>query len=98
MVKLFGKQYYIDLDGITERCKTGHTIKEEDDEEESLEVNIFKYEVIKMCLSTVLSEAEEIDEEIAPFNQNGTSIAFKIAFNTLIKNNILLEQENEDDE
>ena len=97
MVKLFGKQYYIDLDGITERCKTGNTIKEDDDEE-SLEVNIFKYEVIKMCLSTVLSEAEEIDEEIAPFNQNGTSIAFKIAFNTLIKNNILLEQENEDDE
>lgn len=53
-----------------------------------------------MCLSTVLSEAEEMDEEIAPFSQNGTSIAFKIAFNTLIKNNILIEQEqeNEDDE
>ena len=42
--------------------------------------------------------AERIDEEVAPFNQYGTSIAFKIAFNTLIKNNILLEQENEDDE
>jgi hypothetical protein len=99
MVELFGKQYYIDLDGITERCKTGNTIKEEG-EEDTLEVNIFKYEVIKMCLSTVLSEAEEMDEEIAPFSQNGTSIAFKIAFNTLIKNNILVEQEqeNEDDE
>ena len=33
MLELFGKEYYIDLDTITERCRTGETIKDEDDEE-----------------------------------------------------------------
>ena len=46
-----------------------------------------------MCLGTVLSEAEEVDEELGAFSQKGTSIAFKVAFNTLIKNNILIENE-----
>ena len=92
MLELFGKQFYIDLETITERCKTGNTIKDEDGED-TLEVNIFKYEVVKMCLGTILSEAEEVDEELGAFSQKGTSIAFKIAFNTLLKNNILIEED-----
>ena len=96
MVELFGKSYYIDVDGITEKCRTGNTIKDEDGGE-SLEINIFKYEIIKMCLERVLGEVDEIDEEMAMFGKNNTTISFKIAFNTLIKYNILIE-ENEDDE
>ncbi len=96
MVELFGKTYYIDVDGITDKCRTGNTIKEEDGSE-SLEINIFKYEIIKMCLERVLGEVDEIDEEMAMFGENNITISFKIAFNTLIKNNILIE-ENEDDE
>lgn len=96
MVELFGKTYYIDVDGITDKCRTGNTIKEEDGSE-SLEINIFKYEIIKMCLERVLGEVDEIDEEMAMFGKNNITISFKIAFNTLIKNNILIE-ENEDDE
>ena len=53
MVEIFGKEYYIDIDGITDKCRTGRTIKT-DDEEDSLEVNIFKYEIIKMCLDRIL--------------------------------------------
>ena len=89
MVELFGKSYYIDIDGITEKCRTGNTIK--DDEGETLEINIFKYEIIKMCLDRVLSEYEEVDEGLGPFAQNNTTTSFKIAFNTLIKNQILIE-------
>lgn len=96
MVELFGKTYYIDVDGITDKCRTGNTIKEEDGSE-SLEINIFKYEIIKMCLERVLGEVDEIDEEMVMFGKNNITISFKIAFNTLIKNNILIE-ENEDDE
>jgi hypothetical protein len=96
MVELFGKSYYIDVDGITDKCRTGNTIKEEDGSE-SLEINIFKYEIIKMCLERVLGEVDDIDEEMALFGKNNITVSFKIAFNTLIKNNILIE-ENEDDE
>jgi fructose-1-phosphate kinase PfkB-like protein len=92
MVELFGKSYYIDIDGITEKCRTGNQIKEEDGSE-TTEINIFKYEIIKMCLERVLNEFNEADEELGAFAQNGTSPSFKIAFNTLIKNEILIEED-----
>jgi hypothetical protein len=100
MVELFGKNYYIDIDGITEKCRTGYTIKEddEDDVNEATEINIFKYEIIKMCLERILGEVDEVDEEMGVFAKNNTTTSFKIAFNTLIKYKILIEELNEDDE
>jgi hypothetical protein len=95
MVEVFGKLYYIDLDSISEVCRTGKTIKDEEDDSETLEINIFKYEVIKMCIERVLNEFEDSDEEMGLFAQKETTVSFRIAFNTLLKNNILIEEENE---
>ena len=91
MVELFGKSYYIDIDGITEKCRTGNTIK--DDEGETLEINIFKYEIIKMCLDRVLNDYEDVDEEMGVFGSNNVNVSLKIAFNTLIKHGILIEDD-----
>lgn len=93
MVELFGKSYYIDIDGITEKCRTGNTIKDEESEEETLEINIFKYEIIKMCLDRILNDFEDVDEEMGVFGSNNVNVSFKIAFNTLIKNGILIEDD-----
>jgi hypothetical protein len=46
-----------------------------------------------MCLERVLSEYQEVDEKMGPFAQNELSISFKIAFNTLIKYQILIEED-----
>ena len=46
-----------------------------------------------MCLDRILNEYIEMDEQIIPFSQNEVSVSFKIAFNTLIKNKILLEED-----
>jgi hypothetical protein len=97
MVELFGKNYYIDIDGITDKCRTNKTV-EDDEDEGSTEINIFKYEIIKMCLERVLGEIDDVDEEMGPFAKNTTTTSFKIAFNTLIKYKILIEELNEDDE
>jgi hypothetical protein len=94
MVEIFGKEYYINLDGITDKCRTGNNIKDEDGCD-TLEVNIFKYEVIKMCLDRILGEVDEVDEELGVFAKNNTTVSFKIAFNTLIKNEILIEEDDE---
>ena len=94
MVEIFGKYYYIDLDAVTEVCRTGNTIKDEDGGE-SQEINIFKYEVIKMCIERILNEFDESDEDMGLFAQKDTTISFRLAFNTLVKNNILIEEENE---
>jgi hypothetical protein len=98
MVEYFGKNYYIDLDGITDKCRTTNTLKSSEEESEgedegSLEINIFKYEIIKMCLERVLSEFEEPEDDMALLHKDNTPISFKIAINTLIKYEILIEDD-----
>ena len=46
-----------------------------------------------MCLDRVLSEFDEIDEELGKFGHNNSTTSFKIAFNTLIKYEILIEDD-----
>jgi len=51
-----------------------------------------------MCLERVLGEIDEVDDELGAFGKNTSTTSFKIAFNTLIKHKILIEEINEDDE
>ena len=95
MYDILGKRYYIDLDGIQEQCKTGQFIQDETTGQKVLEINFFKYEIIKMCLERVLNEFEEPDEDLGAYGTNETSLSFRIAFNTLIRNKILIEEEDE---
>jgi len=46
-----------------------------------------------MCLDRVLGEFDEQDENLGVFSSKNTTISFKIAFNTLIKNQILIEED-----
>ena len=91
MVDIFGKHFYIDLESVSDTCRINISV----DDEGGMEINIFKYEIIKMCLERVLNEYEEIDEDMGLFSSKDTSVSFRLAFNTLIKNNILIEDENE---
>lgn len=45
-----------------------------------------------MCVERVLYDNEEVDEEMGVFGSSVTP-SFKIAFNTLIKNEILIEED-----
>jgi hypothetical protein len=101
MVEIYGKHYYIDLDAVTDRCRIESIKKHEEDEDEdenSGSLNIFKYEIVKMCLERVLGEYDEQDDDSDIFGVKKASQSFKIAFNTLIKYEILIEELNEDDE
>ena len=49
MGKIFENSYYIDVDGIIEKCKTGGMLQDEDGKE-VIEINVFKYELIKMLI------------------------------------------------
>ncbi len=91
MVEVFGKNYYIDLDCIVKSCQI--PVSNGTDTGDTIEINVFKYEMIKMCLDRVLSEFRETDEEMGEFGLNDNSASFKIAFNTLIKYDILIEDD-----
>jgi hypothetical protein len=51
------------------------------------------YEILKMCIDRVLNEFDDGDEDASLFGQRETTVSFKLAFNTLIKNNILIEDD-----
>ena len=59
-----------------------------------IEINIFKFEIVKMCVDRLFAEFDEEDDKI--FNKP-PSISFNIAFNTLKKLEIIKINENEDE-
>lgn len=93
MVKIFGKYYYLDLDMVINSCESGKSYDE--DGSEHTEINVFKYDIIKMCIDRVLNEYDEMDEEMSMFSETQVTPSFKLAFNTLIKSNILVEYDEE---
>jgi hypothetical protein len=58
-----------------------------------LELNVFKFEVFKTCLERTLNEYEESDDKMGVFTE--LSPSFKIAFNTLLKYDIIREENND---
>lgn len=93
MVEIFGKYYYFDFDAITEACRTGESVDEFGNS--STEINVFKYDMIKLCIDRVLNEYDESDENMGVFAQKETTVSFKIAFNSLIKSGILVEDDEQ---
>lgn len=114
MFEIFGTEYYIDIDAISEKCsiqpkvrmedeyKTDD-IREEDSENEGennesetiLEINVFKYDIVKMCLDKVLTESNNNEDDDEIFNGKKTDTSFKLAFNTLINYEIIKDTNNE---
>ena len=55
------------------------------------EINAPKYEILRLMLEVVLSESGETDSSMSYLNLEKMGFDFKLAFNTLIENNILKE-------
>jgi hypothetical protein len=92
MVEIFGEYYYIDLDKINEKCEIRLDTKESSRNEEKLEVeqtiNVFKYDTVKQCIDTILTEQGPEDGALGLYASD-VSLPFKFAFNTLINYEIL---------
>ena len=93
MVEILGKYYYVDIDAITEKCKTGETVTEEDGHE-TTEINIFKYEIIKLMIDRLFDEFDdkEDDDVLSSIKGAKTSISFDIAFNSLYQYGLIKEE------
>lgn len=55
-------------------------------------INVFKYDTVKQCLDTILTEGSQDDNGLGLLNSE-LSIPFKFSFNTLIKYGILVKDE-----
>ena len=102
MDQFFRKQYYIDFDKIVDKCKITEIIEDKDEKGEEnervpLEINVFKYEMIKMCLDRVINDIQEVEDDTLLKGFKNEDMSFQIAMNSLIKSEILIEY-IEDDE
>lgn len=81
MFNVFGENYYIDLDKIEDYVQysgvSGDT-----------QIHVVKYESVKAMVDTILTEINEVDENLGMKN-NEVTIPFKIAFNTLLMKKII---------
>jgi hypothetical protein len=55
---------------------------------EEKQIHLVKYELVKNFLETVLTEANEVDEDLG-MKSSEVSIPFKIAFNSLLIKKII---------
>ena len=86
MLEVLGELYYIDLEGVSTTIDMpSHNLSGETEQT----INLVSFEVIKIMLEIIMTEREEVDNNLEVTNIKDLSIPFKIAFNTLLKHKIL---------
>jgi hypothetical protein len=81
MFKILNENYYVDLDVMEDYVNLTNVSGEP-------QIHLVKYEAVKSMLETVLTESNEVDEDLG-LKSNELSIPFKIAFNTLLMKKII---------
>jgi hypothetical protein len=90
MIKVLGENYYIDLDKVEEYLDMSDQYPEgENSGSTETKINIIKFEMVKMLMDTVLTEHEEIDEQLGIKSSSNTSIPFRLAFNSLLNKKLI---------
>lgn len=91
MLNFLGENYYIDVDQLEKQVSSEKsvipTVTESGDTEQ--QISVTRYDIFKNLIDVVLTEREELDESLGIHGAKDLSIPFKIAFNTLLINNIL---------
>jgi len=86
MIQVLGEHYYIDLDSVSKTIDMpNHSVSDETEQT----INLVSFEVIKMMLEVIMTERDEIDENLGIHSSKDLSIPFRLAFNTLLKHQIL---------
>lgn len=90
MIKVLGENYYIDLDRVEEYLDMSEQYPEDEiSGNTETRINIIKFEMVKMLMDTVLTEHEEIDEQLGMKSSSNTSIPFRLAFNSLLNKKLI---------
>jgi len=85
MLKLFNEHYYIDMNEIEDFVNLEIVTLSGGSNEQ--QIKFVKYEMVKMMMEVLMTEREDADEMLG--NKSAVSIPFKLAFNTLLNENIL---------
>ncbi len=85
MLKLFNEYYYVDMDAIEEFVNLEIIPMSGGSNEQ--QIKYVKYEMLKMMMEVLMTEREDIDENLG--HKSSVTIPFKLAFNTLLNEQII---------
>lgn len=91
MLKFLGENYYLDISELERQVSFESSILPPITESGSTEqqISVTRYEMFKGLIDVILTEREELDDNLGIHGAKNLTIPFKIAFNTLLINNIL---------
>lgn len=90
MITIWGENYYIDLDEVETYLELSEAKPTDEESKDELKINVVKFELVKMMFETILTEQEIPEDKLGlKNNQNDVSIAFKLAFNTLLNKKLI---------
>jgi len=87
MLTFLGENYFIDLDELENKVNLSKEYIPSGESEQ--QISVVKYDIYKNLIEVILTEREEMDENLGIHNSNNLTIPFKIAFNTLLINRII---------
>ena len=91
MLKFLGENYYLDINELEKQVSYEKSVLPltGDTENSDQQISVTRYDTFKSLIEVLLTEREELDESLGIHGAKDLTIPFKIAFNTLLINNIL---------
>ena len=91
MFEIDGKEYYFDFERLIEQCRVMDFATSL--EKEGLSINVFKYDLLKMCVERVMDDFTDSETREDVFSKDEMLNSYKLSFNTLLKEGIISEDE-----
>lgn len=92
MLEFLGENYYLDINELEKQVSYEKSVLpalSADTDSSEQQISVTRFETFKILIDVILTEREELDEGLGLRGGNNLTIPFKIAFNTLLINNIL---------
>ena len=93
MLNFLGENYYIDVNEFEDQVSLinskYYTPPLSGESENEQQISVTRYETFKSLIEVILTEREELDENLGIHSAKNLTIPFKIAFNTLLMNKII---------
>lgn len=87
MLAFLGENYYVDIEELEGKVNLNKEYIPSGETDQ--QISVVKYDIYKNLIDVILTEREEMDENLGIHNSNNLTIPFKIAFNTLLINGII---------
>lgn len=85
MITILGEQYYIDIEKVQDII----SIPDKSSGETEQNMSLVKFELVKTMIDVLMTESEEVDENLGIKGTSNLTMPFKLAFNTLLVHGIL---------